>query len=213
MFPKLREPANGLTHFIGIIFAIYALFTLLTRTNLPLTTTHIISFIPYGVAMFFLFLFSTLYHWLPLEGKKLEVLRKIDHIMIFIFIAASHTPICLITLKGAWGYTIVSIVWAIAIGGFFIKLFWLHAPRILYTAIYLGMGWIIVIAIFPLITRINSEAFIWIGLEALFYTVGSIVYAFKKPDPLPGILGFHEIFHIFILFGAYSHYYLVYHFV
>jgi hemolysin III len=149
----------------------------------------------------------------PWEGKKLETLRKIDHIMIFIFIAASYTPICLIILEPEWGIPIFGFVWLVALGGFFIKLFWLHAPRKLYTAIYLLMGWMVVFAVLPLYNSLPDGSMIWLGLEALFYTTGAVIYAIKKPNPYPGILGFHEIFHIFILLGAYAHFYLLYKFV
>ncbi len=210
MFSKLREPMNGFTHFIGVLFAITALNLLLTRQGMPLTETHKITFTIYGVSMFFLFLFSTLYHWLPLEGKKLEVIRKIDHIMIFVFIAASYTPICSIILKGTLGYSVIAVVWLTTLAGFFMKLFWLNAPRKLYTAIYLLMGWVVMIAIYPIFQAISIQGIIWFCIGGVFYTVGAIIYALKKPDPIPGILGFHEIFHVFILGGCFSHFMMNY---
>lgn len=213
LFSTLREPANGFTHFLGILFSFYVLFALLTRETPPVTQAHTITFIIYSFAMFLLFLSSTLYHWMPWDGEKLLILRKIDHIMIFVFIAASYTPICITTLEPEWGIPILVIVWLIALGGFFIKLFWLHAPRKLYTSIYLLMGWMVLFAILPLNESMPDGSMIWLGLEALFYTTGAIIYAIKKPDPYPGILGFHEIFHIFILLGAYAHFYLLLKFV
>jgi hemolysin III len=205
-----REPLNGFTHFLGVIFSIIAFFLLQNRENLPVTSVHNITFAVYSIAMFALFTASTLYHWLPLKGNKLVVFRKIDHIMIFVFIAASYTPLCAIILKGFWGYLLVSIVWSVAIGGFFMKLFWLNAPRYLYTAIYLIMGWVIIFALVPLINAFNLSGLIWFALGGIFYTLGAVIYAIKKPNFFKGVLGFHEIFHIFILLGAISHFIMNY---
>jgi len=193
--------------------AITCTVILLTRSTGLLTFSHIVSFSVFGVAMILLFTFSTLYHWLPLVGKKLELFRKIDHIMIFVFIAASYTPVCLITLRGAWGLWILVSVWVITLLGFFLKIFWLNAPRVLYTSIYLGMGWLIVIAIFPLMERLPLSALLWTGLGGVFYSVGATIYALKKPDPWPGWFGFHEIFHIFILLGSLTHFLMIYQYV
>ncbi|MCP4216517.1 MAG: hemolysin III family protein [bacterium] len=208
---KLREPLNGLTHFIGILIAIVCTILLPTREAGPLTTRHVVSFAVFGGGMILLFTFSTLYHWLPLEGKKLELLRKIDHIMIFVFISASYTPICLITLRGPWGWWLLGSVWGITVFGFFLKIFRLNAPRVLYTAIYLLMGWLIVIAIYPLLDRMPLPGLLWMALGGVFYSVGATIYALKKPNPKG--FGFHEIFHVFIILGALSHFVLIYRYV
>lgn len=209
----LREPMNGFTHFLGIIFSIMVIILLPSAANTegsPLfTTTYLI----FGTAMFMLFTASTLYHWLPADGKKLELLRKIDHIMIFVFIAASYTPVCMITLKGAWGYSILAVVWLAAAGGFFMKIFWLNAPRKLYTGIYLLMGWVVIAGIYPLINALSAAGMMWLAAEGVLYTTGAFIYAFRKPDPLPGILGFHEIFHLFILAGAFCQFMVIYRYV
>ena len=210
---KFREPMNGLTHFIGILLAITGLIVLLTRTDGPFTVWHVVSFSIFGGAMILLYTFSTLYHWLPLSGKSLEVFRKIDHIMIFVFIAASYTPVCLITLRGAWGWSIFGSVWGIAIAGLFLKVFRLDVPRVLYTLIYLLMGWIIIIGIWPLIGAMALFGLIWLVSGGLFYSIGAVIYAIKKPDPWPKTFGFHEIFHIFTMFGSFSHFWMMYRYV
>jgi len=213
LYSKLREPVNGLTHFLGVVLAPIALFLLLNREQPGVTGTHIVAFSIFCASQFFLFLASTLYHSIPASDKKLVVLRKIDHIMIFVSIAGSYTPVCLITLGGTLGYVTLGVVWTIALAGFFIKVFWLHAPRKLYTAIYLAMGWLVILVIYPLYNAMPEGGMFWLILEAVFYTTGAVIYAFKRPDPFPGILGFHEIFHIFILLGAFSHFYLLLKFV
>ncbi len=208
-----REPMNGLTHFVGIFFAVAALIALLTRSGDPLNLRQIVSFSIFGTAMILLYTASTLYHWLPFDGKKLEIFRKIDHVMIFVFIAASYTPICLVSLQGGWGWSIFGTVWAITIAGLFLKIFWLNAPRKLYTAIYLLMGWLIIIGIWPLSQKVDFMGIIWLFIGGFFYTVGATIYALKKPDPFPGFFGFHEIFHVFIIFGSFSHFWMIYKFI
>ena len=210
---KLRDPLSGLTHFIGILMAIVALIVLVTRTNGEFTVWHAVSFSIFGAGMILLYTFSTLYHWLPLTGKKLELFRKIDHIMIFIFIAATYTPICLVSLRGGWGWSIFGCVWALAIAGFFMKVFTLKVPRILYTSVYVLMGWFIVIGLWPLSKVMDSAGLIWMFAGGLSYTFGAVIYAFKKPDPWPGVFGFHEIFHVFIMFGSFAHFWLIYKYV
>jgi hemolysin III len=210
---QFREPVNGFTHFIGILLAIAGLTALLTRTDGPGILWHTVSFCIFGGAMILLYTFSTLYHWLPLTGKKLELFRKIDHIMIFVFIAATYTPVCLITLRDGWGWWILVSVWGLTLAGFFLKVFWLNAPRFLYTSMYLLMGWIILIAIWPLTKRMAPAGLLWMAIGGFFYTVGAVIYALKKPDPWPERFGFHEIFHIFIMCGSFSHFWMIYHYV
>ena len=213
MVKSFRDPISGLTHFIGVIFSIVGLIFLLTRTLPENTIYHTISFSIFSGGMVMLYLISTLYHWLPLGEKNLILFRKIDHIMIFVFIAASNTPICLVSIRGIWGWTIFACVWAFTLGGFFLKIFWLNAPRYLYTSIYLLMGWMIVIAIYPLTKVMQTQGILLLALGGIFYSIGAVIYAIKKPNPVPGKFGFHEIFHLFIMAGSLSHYLMMYYFV
>lgn len=210
---KFREPMNGFTHFIGILFGIAALVLLLTRKSLPFTTAHAVSFSIFGSAMILLYTFSTLYHWLNVKDGTLEILRKIDHIMIFIFIAATYTPICLVTLGGGWGWSMFGTVWGLTIAGFVLKIFWLNAPRWLYTAIYLMMGWVIVIGIWPLVQSLALGGLMWLLAGGVSYSIGAVIYGTKKPNPWPGFFGFHEIFHLFVLTGSICHFFLMYLYV
>lgn len=133
--------------------------------------------------------------------------------MIFISIASSYTPICILVLRSTLGWSLLILVWLVALGGSTIKIFWMNAPRWLSTFIYLLMGWLVVLVIYPLILALQTEALLWLILEAVFYTIGAVIYALKKPNPYPGILGFHEIFHLFVLLGGFSHFILVYKYV
>ena len=210
---KLREPVNGWTHFIAALFSILGLVLLLNRDYITNTIWHNISFSIFSGAMILLYVFSTLYHWLSLSKKNIQIFRRIDHIMIFIFIAATYTPVCLIVLKGAWGWSIFGVVWFAALAGLFLKLFWLNAPRFLYTLIYVLMGWIIVVGIWPLAHILAKNGLILMITGGVLYTTGALVYAFKWPNPKPGIAGFHEIFHVFIVLGSFAHYIMMYFYV
>lgn len=211
MVKPFRDGISGLTHFIAALLSVVALIFLLMRDNL--SNWHIISFAIFGSAMILLYTASTLYHWLPVSGKKLEIFRKIDHIMIFIFIAATYTPVCLVTLRGYWGWSIFGGVWTVALAGLIFKLFWLNVPRIIYTAIYLFMGWLIIIGIWPLSQAMVASGLIWLALGGLFYSCGALIYAMQKPDPFPNKLGFHEIFHVFIMLGSFAHFWMLYNYV
>ena len=210
---KLRDPMSGLTHFIGVILALIGLLILQSRDGHPFTAWHAVGFAVFGGAMVMLYTCSTLYHWLPLEGRRRELFRRLDHMMIFIFIAASYTPICLVTLRGVWGWSILGTVWGIALAGLMMKLFWLEAPRVLYTLIYVLMGWVIVVGIWPLSRALAWPGLMWMVIGGIFYTLGAGIYAARKPNPWPRIFGFHEIFHIFVMLGSLSHFWMTYRYV
>ena len=212
-FRKTPDPISGLTHFIGALLAIVALVVLLTRTSTALTSWHYVGFSIFGGSMFLLYLASTLYHCVPVKDHPREIFRKIDHIMIFVFISATYTPICLVTLRGGWGWSLFGVVWGLSVAGIFLKLFKMNAPRFLSTLIYLMMGWIIIVGIFPLAHSLQPHGIKWMGFGGLFYTIGAVIYAMKKPNPIPGIFGFHEVFHVFVMAGTFSHFWMIYQFV
>lgn len=133
--------------------------------------------------------------------------------MIFVLIAATYTPICLIPLRGPWGWSLFSTIWGLALVGMILKIFWLQAPRWFSTSVYVLMGWVAIVGVIPLVKALNVDGFLWIVAGGLFYTVGAIVYALKRPDPWPHVVGFHEIFHIFVMLGSVSHYWVMYHYV
>jgi hemolysin III len=204
---------NGFTHFIGIIFAVIATILLLDISLNPYKPYHLISFSVFGFGMILLYITSTLYHWLRLSEAGILKLRKADHIMIFIYIAATYTPVCIVALKGTLGWGLLISVWFVALVGVIIKIFWMSAPRWLSTFIYILMGWLALIVIYPLVNAIQIGALIWLSIGGLFYTIGAVIYALKKPDPYPGILGFHEIFHLFVLLGTFSHFWMIYKYI
>lgn len=210
---NLREPMNGFTHFLGIIFAIFATTILINLSLNPYKPHHLISFLIFGIGMILLYTTSTLYHWLKLSDAGTKKLRKADHIMIFIYIAATYTPVCIVALRETIGWMLLAATWSVAIIGIIIKIFWMNAPRWLSTFIYILMGWLAVGAIFPLINSLQTGAILWLLAGGLFYTIGAVIYALKRPDPFPGVLGFHEIFHLLVLLGTFSHFWMMYKYI
>jgi len=174
---------------------------------------HKVSFLIYGISVILMFLSSGIYHTLNVQNKTEELFRLLDHILIYVVIAGSYTPMVVIALQGAWQWGMLLGIWLFAGAGILKKTLWLDAPRWLSTAIYLFMGWASVI-ILPIIWKLLPHAFIyWIALGGLFYTIGAIIYGTKKPDPIPNVFGFHEIWHLFVMGGAFSHYWAIYHYL
>ncbi len=203
---KPRDPISGLTHFTAILLAVAGLVLLICKSCGPAKPWHITTFSIFGAAMVLLYISSTLYHWLNLSEKGIRRLRTIDHSMIFIFIAATYTPVCLISLRNGWGWTIFGCAWGLAAAGVFIKLFFKNVHRWFSTLLYILMGWLVLLGISPLLHVLTPEAFIWLLSGGLIYTFGALIYATKQPDPWPGIFGFHEIFHIFVMAGSFFHF-------
>jgi hemolysin III len=204
---KLREPVNGLTHlfaaagsFTGLIFLL-----VLGRDD----TQRLISLLIYGSSLTLMFSASAAYH-LIWKGPRLNgLLRRFDHSAIYLLIAGTYTPICLHFFSGFWAGPLLWIIWSMAGAGILLKIFLVNTPRWLTAGIYLVMGWLAVIGIQEIVRQMPTGALAWLFIGGLFYTVGAIVYMMKKPDPFPGRFGFHEIWHIFVILGSASHFFLV----
>ena len=209
-----RTPYDGirfysaLTHGIGMWLATAGAAALIVIAAIVGSAWHIVSYSVYGLALIGLYATSTLYHCLRVGPEGRRKLRMLDHIMIYLLIAGTYTPICLVTLRGhgAWGWTIFGIIWGLAVAGTIVKLFWLEAPRWLSSVAYIGMGWVLVIAMFVVVEAMPTLAFIWLMIGGFFYTAGGVLYALKWPGRDRKYFGFHEVFHIFILLGSISHF-------
>ena len=213
LIKKIRDPVSGFTHFVGLLLSIAALVLLLTYAGSKGTTWHIVAFAIFGISLILLYGSSSMYHLLPLSPRGTTILRRIDHAMIFVLIAGTYTPVCLIPLRGVGGWSLLSIIWSMAIAGIFQALFWIHAPRWFSTSLYLVMGWIVIIAFYPLIQSIPLGGIIWFVLGGLCYTGGALIYALRRPNPVPGIFGFHEIWHLFVMAGSFCHFWAIYWYV
>jgi hemolysin III len=207
---KLRNPISGLTHFIGACFAIWGLVLLILKGVYHGDTWHVVSFVIFGAALIMLYTSSTLYHWLPLSEKGVAKMRQLDHMMIFVLISGTYTPVCLTILRGGWGWSMFGIIWGIAIFGFVSKILWMNAPRWLYVALYLLMGWTALMFIYPISQKMSGGGIFWLFIGGVAYSLGAVGYALKKPDPFPGVFGFHEIWHLFVMAGSYCHFHMVY---
>lgn len=213
MLKYFREPINGLTHFIAFLLAILGLVLLIQKSIDPLKNWHIVTFSIFGVGMVLLYLASTLYHWLPLSEKGVLRLKRVDHMMVFVMIASSYTPICLIPLRDSIGWLLFGVVWGLVVGGLLLKIFWIHAPRWLTATVYVAMGWLAILGIGPIANSLQSGAFFWLMCGGLLYTIGALIYAVDRPNPWPNRFGAHEIFHIFVMFGSLSHYLMMYQYI
>ena len=210
---KVRDLVSGLTHCIGAGLSLVGLVILIVFSAIWGDAYDVVSFTIFGVALFLLYLFSTLYHWLNISEKGIQVFRKFDHIMIYILIAASYTPVCLGPLRGPWGWSIFGIVWGLAVLGTILTSVWIKAPRALTTSIYIAMGLLFIIAIYPLI-KVFQEANLlyslwWLLIGGIFYTIGGLIYGLKWPKIKFKHFGFHEIFHIFVMLGSACQYWFI----
>lgn len=201
---KLKEPLNGWLHLIGAVLAIPAMIILIVKST---SAWQVTAFAIYGTTLFLLYLFSTLYHWLPkTAGGKYQVFRKLDHLAIYALIAGSYTPFCLVTLRGGWGWTIFGLVWGIALIGIVLQAIYINLPRWLTTSAYVLMGWLIVIGLKPLINNLSVEGFKWLMAGGLVYSIGGVIYTIKKPN-LFSWFGYHELWHCFVLGGSVLHFF------
>ena len=210
MLPTLREPASALTHFIGIILSAVGLVLLILESVNPIKPWHLAAFSIFGGGMFLLYTASTLYHWLAVSTKAVTFLRKLDQTMIYILIAATYTPVCLIPLRGLWGWSLLSIIWGFALFGILLRIFWKNFPDWFSITSYIFMGWLAVVASWPLVQAVQIGAMVWIALGGIFYTVGAVIHSLGRPNPIPKVFGSHEIFHVFVMMGSFSHFWVMY---
>lgn len=210
---KLREPVSGLTHLIGAILSLVGLVLMIYYAVNEGTVWHIVSFSIFGGSLILLYTASSLYHLLSISEKGVRVLRKIDHVMIFVLIAGTYTPICLIPLRGGWGYSLLAVIWGVAVIGIIMKLLWFDAPRWLYTLFYVIMGWLVAIAFWPMVKVIPLGGIAWLVIGGILYSIGAVIYGTKWPKLNFRLFGFHEIFHLFVMYGSFCHFWLMLRYV
>jgi hemolysin III len=211
----IKDPGSAITHFIGWLGAILAATPLLIRASSKPNPVCVFSAAIFIVSMILLYGASTLYHTFDINEKVNRFLKKLDHSMIFILIAGSYTPVCLLVLDKATGVRLLVLVWSIAIVGMIIKLFWIYCPKWFSSILYIGMGWLCVTAFSPLINNLSTLAFDWLLAGGIIYTVGGVIYALKCPlfNSRHKYFGSHEIFHLFVMAGSFCHFIFVYKFL
>ena len=204
MLKKLREPVNSLTHWAGAILALAGLVALLVvGWGTPL---KVISLIIYGVSLIFLFSASATYHMVQVKDKALEIFRKVDHSAIYLLIAGTYTPFCMNAFTGFWQWGMLSIIWSLAIIGIVVKIFIIRAPRWLNAGIYVVMGWLCIGAAGQMLAALPVWVLSWLIIGGVTYTLGAVVYSTKMFNFVPGVVGFHEVWHIFVLLAAAAHF-------
>jgi len=167
----------------------------------------------FGGSLISLYGASTLYHLLPLSPAGVARLRRLDHMTIFVLIAGTYTPVCLLALKGGWRVGLLGAVWGLALCGVLLKLLWMDAPRWLSVALYLAMGWLAVVAAPAILEAVPAGGILWLLAGGVVYSVGALIYGLKRPDPLPGVFGFHELWHLFVLAGSSCHFWAMLRYV
>ena len=214
MYKKLREPINAITHLAGAGLSLIALIAMLAKviSSNP-TTTAILSVIIFGISLILLYTTSGTYNGITSNEKVISIFQKLDHSMIFVLIAGSYAPFCLISIGGKLGITMFIIMVTIAVLGITFKLCWFDCPRWLQTAMYIGMGWAALFMIKPLTAVLPGISLFWLVLGGVLYTIGGVIYGVKPEKLRIGKWGFHEIFHIFILLGSLSHFICVFTYV
>jgi hemolysin III len=211
MYSKFRDPISGFTHLGAAIAAALGLvFLLLIGSDNP---QKFIAFLVYGISLVLMFSASAAYH-LTRANPQVELrLRKLDHAAIYLLIAGTYTPVCLAFFTGFWRWGLLGIVWGFALVGIIVKMFVINAPRWITAGIYLIMGWLAVFAVQQIITIMPAAAMFWLAAGGLFFTLGAVIYITRKMDFFPGVFGFHEVWHIFVILGCLCHFILVAQFI
>jgi hemolysin III len=210
---RLREPVNGLTHAAGGLLAAVGLSVLLATAASTGRLDQLVAFGVFGLSLVTLYAASALYHLLPLSPSGVARLRRLDHMTIFVLIAGTYTPFCLLALDGGWRWGLLGLIWSLALCGVLLKALWMDAPRWLSVVLYLGMGWIAVIATPALLRAVPPGGIIWVLAGGLVYSAGALVYGLKRPNLVPGVFGFHEVWHLFVLAGSACHFWAVLRYV
>lgn len=211
----IREPGSAITHFIAMMMAVFATVPLLVKAGIQSGWENFLAMAIFMGSMILLYGASATYHSVDLTGRSLRVFRKLDHMMIFVLIAGSYTPVCLIVLGGKLGYTMLALVWGIAAVGMLIKACWITCPKWFSSVIYIAMGWVCVLVFGPLLKTLSAPAFLWLLAGGIIYTVGGVIYALKLPifNAKHKFFGSHEVFHLFVMGGSICHFIFMYLYV
>ena len=200
----IREPGSALTHFIAMLLALCAAVPLLVRAAVHSGVKSLTAMTVFMISMVLLYAASTIYHSVNCSGRILRIFRKMDHMMIFVLIAGTYTPVCLLTLPKPSGLMLLAAVWGIALVGIFIKGFWITCPKWFSSVLYIAMGWSCLSVLGQLFSLLPLHAFLWLLAGGLIYTAGGIIYALRLPlfDARHPMFGLHEIFHLFVMAAA-----------
>jgi hemolysin III len=202
---------SGLLHLAALAFAMpAAIYLIVQAVGKP---WHVCAFAIYGASLMTLFGASALYHLLPVNARHQEILRRLDHSGIHLLIAGTYTPICLVALRGGWGWSLFGVIWGLAITGIVLETAWQKGARVVGLLLYVLMGWLALLAIGPLLRTLSVAGFGWLLAGGVVYSIGAIVYARERPRLWPGVFGAHDLWHLFVIAGVACHFVLMQRFV
>ncbi|CAG0975259.1 partial hypothetical protein, partial [Anaerolineae bacterium] len=207
IFARMREPVNGLTHLFAALAAVVGLVVLLILSRADFLKQQ--SLLVYGASLVLMMSASAAYHLIQGSPRRIQLLRKLDHSAIFILIAGTYTPVCVNLLSGFWQWGMFSIIWALAVIGSISKIVLINTPRWFTALVYLIMGWLAILGFSEIIVVLPVGALIWLVLGGVVFTLGAIVYITKMMNFFPGVFGFHEVWHIFVIVGCLCHFVLM----
>jgi hemolysin III len=195
---------------LGAVLALFGTVHLLWRSFAMGSAIHFLSFLVYGVGVTSVFVTSALHHGVDGSPRTNFLLRQLDYFAIFLMIAGTFTPFCLLLVKTALGNNILQLVWSLALLGIASKALFPALPKWVTLALALGMGWLALALIPPVYAAIRLPGIIALASGGMFFTVGGLIFGLEKPNPFPGTFGFHEIWHCCVLAGAISHFAIMY---
>jgi hemolysin III len=204
------EKFNAASHLAGAIFSLLGTVLLIVYSSLAARPWHIVSFSIYGFSLVAMFLASTLHHGVNASRRVEDILRAIDYFAIYLLIAGTITPVSLVVLRGPLGWSVFGVAWAVGIAGIVLKAVFPGLPKWVSLTLYSTMGWLGAVVGYPIYKAVS-----WTGISLLLaggiaYTLGAVIFAVEKPNPLPGRFGFHEIWHVFVILGALGHFVFMY---
>ena len=210
----IREPGSALTHLAAMLLAAGGTIPLLLKAS-GSGFIYVIAMMIFALSMIALYGASAFYHAITLPPAVIRIFRKLDHSMIFVLIAGSYTPVCILVLERKTGLTLLAIVWSFAILGILLKIIWINCPKLLSSVIYIGMGWSAVLVFKPIYTSLSVDAFGWLLAGGIIYTIGGVVYALRLPEfnKKHPYFGTHEIFHLFVMGGSFCHFIFMYNYI
>lgn len=201
----MKDPFCGLSHAAGALVSIVGLIVLILATRGDVSSVIAVSI--YGASMIFLFTASALAHSIHCSPRVDSILERIDYAAIFCLIAGTYTPICLLTLSGAWGWSILGVEWGLALVGLTMVLW--HGPQRMWVLLYVPMGWMVLVAVSPLVQRMDWSHLLLLLSGGIIYTLGAIVFLLKRPRLWPGVFGSHDLWHVMVLLAAGMHFVVV----
>ncbi len=207
------DKINTITHLVSATLALMGTVLLIVYSSVAGKPWHIVGFSIYGLSLFLTFLASVLHHGVEASEKVDAILNELDYFAIFLLIAGTFTPVCLVLIRDPYGWSVLGVTWAIAITGITIRAIFRHSSKIITFTLFPTLGWLGLFLAYPVYLKTGVLGVSLVGLGGVFYTIGAIIFGIHKPNPIPGKFGFHEIWHIFVILAALSHFLFMYFFV